>query len=60
MQLDTEKLKSILFAMDMEIKHERNGALVIHVPTNKADVTRPADVIEEVCRVYGLDQNSGT
>ena len=55
-QLDTEKLKSILFAMDMEIIDERNGALVIHVPTNKADVTRPADVIEEVCRVYGLDK----
>ncbi|MBK9108841.1 MAG: phenylalanine--tRNA ligase subunit beta [Saprospiraceae bacterium] len=53
--LDLEALKRVLFALDMELVDQQNGNLQVFVPTNKPDVKRPADLVEEVCRVYGLD-----
>ncbi len=55
MSFDEQKLKEVLFALDMEVKDLRNGKFQVYVGTNKHDVTRPADVVEEICRVYGLD-----
>ncbi|MBL0235260.1 MAG: phenylalanine--tRNA ligase subunit beta [Saprospiraceae bacterium] len=54
--LDGEQLKQILFAMDMSVTDHRNGQYVVEVPTNKPDVRRSADLIEEIARVYGYDQ----
>lgn len=39
----------------MELMDLRDGNYQISVPTNKPDVTRRADVIEEITRVYGFD-----
>ncbi|MBI5914817.1 MAG: phenylalanine--tRNA ligase subunit beta [Bacteroidetes bacterium] len=50
-----EKIKEILSALGMAIVEETGSSLAVSVPTNKADVTRPADVVEEILRVYGLD-----
>jgi phenylalanyl-tRNA synthetase beta chain len=45
----------ILKALEMEV--ERDGStLLVSVPGNKPDVTRPADLLEEILRIYGLDQ----
>lgn len=54
--LDGDQLKQILFAMDMSVTDHRNGQYVVEVPTNKPDVRRSADLIEEIARVYGYDQ----
>lgn len=55
MELDLEKLKQVLFALEMEIEDLQNGFLHVFVPTNKPDVLRMPDVVEEVCRVYGFE-----
>jgi phenylalanyl-tRNA synthetase beta chain len=54
--IDKEKIKEVLFALDMEVTDLQNDNFEVFVPTNKPDVKRPADVVEEICRVYGFDQ----
>lgn len=50
-----EKIRAILEAMEMEILSESDTHFKVAVPTNKADVTREADVIEEILRIYGFN-----
>ena len=47
---------AILADLDITITQETSEALVLNVPAYRKDVTRPADVIEEVLRVYGFDK----
>jgi phenylalanyl-tRNA synthetase beta chain len=49
------EIREILLALGMEIVAGNDDTFTVAVPTNKADVTRPADVVEEILRVYGLD-----
>jgi len=51
-----ETVKSILHALDMEILEETDSHLKITVPTNKTDVVREVDVIEEILRIYGFNK----
>ncbi len=51
-----ETVRSILHALDMDILEETDGQLTITIPTNKADVLREVDVIEEVLRIYGYNK----
>jgi phenylalanyl-tRNA synthetase beta chain len=53
--LDRQKLMDILEALDMQVHGQTSEAVVVRVPTNKSDVTREADVIEEILRIYGLN-----
>lgn len=46
----------ILTSMGMEIVRRDDSAFTVAVPTNKADVIRPADVIEEILRIYGFNK----
>ena len=50
-----ETIQSILTAMDMTIMASDKNGLTVQVPTNKADVLREADIVEEILRVYGFD-----
>jgi len=50
------EVHEILSAMEMEITSETADSFTVAVPTNKFDVTRPADVIEEILRIYGLNK----
>lgn len=34
----------------------QGGSAVVTVPTHRADVTRPADLVEEIARLYGYDR----
>ena len=47
--------REILLALGMSVETAADGHFTVDVPTNKADVTRPADIVEEILRVYGLD-----
>lgn len=51
-----EDIKTILGYLDMNILEETAEALSIDIPTNKVDVTRDADVIEEILRIYGYNK----
>lgn len=55
MEIPKEKINEILLALDMKIVAETSNSFTVSVPTNKSDVTRPADVVEEILRVFGLD-----
>lgn len=54
-EIPVEHLKKIFFALNIRILEERNDGALLQIPTDKADVTREADVIEEVLRIYGLN-----
>ncbi len=49
------KIKEILEAMGMKYIGETEKNFTVAVPTNKTDVTREVDIIEEILRVYGLN-----
>ncbi len=51
-----EKTVSILKSLDFEILVEADEYLKLRVPLYRIDVTREADVIEEILRIYGYNQ----
>ena len=54
--LDKDHVKSILESLDIEIVNEEESKLTLKIPAYRSDVTRPADVVEEILRVHGFDQ----
>lgn len=54
--ITNEDIHNILRAMDMEILPAGEEGFKVLVPTNKADVTRDVDVIEEILRIYGFNK----
>lgn len=50
------ELNAILEALEMEVVEQNETHFSVAVPTNKADVTREADVIEEILRIYGFNK----
>nr|NQU93892.1 phenylalanine--tRNA ligase subunit beta [Bacteroidota bacterium] len=54
-KLDHDQIKDILIWVGMEIIAEDDDGLTVEVPTYKNDVTREADVIEEILRIYGYN-----
>jgi phenylalanyl-tRNA synthetase beta chain len=54
-QLDISTQKNILAALGIHLADETASGATALIPTNKPDVTREADVVEEILRVYGLD-----
>lgn len=53
--LSQARVKTILTALEIGVETENADGFVAVIPTNKPDVTREADVIEEILRVHGLD-----
>lgn len=49
-----EKIETILSGLDIGITKEINS-WKLNVPARKHDVTRQADIVEEVLRIYGYD-----
>ena len=54
-QIDPERLKSILASLDIVIVDEAADVWTLDVPAYRSDVTRPADIAEEVLRIHGFD-----
>ncbi len=55
MALDRERVRGILGDLDIRIGSEEDGVLHLEVPAYRRDVTRPADVVEEILRIHGYD-----
>jgi len=49
------EIRNILSALDMPVIAESPGMVKITVPTNKSDVKREIDVIEEILRIHGFN-----
>jgi len=54
-KIPDETVKTILYSLDINITGEEPGILHLEIPSYRVDVTREADVTEEVLRVYGYD-----
>ena len=54
-EIPTPKVKQILHDLGIEIKSENERIWQLSVPTNKVDVTRECDIVEEILRIYGYD-----
>ena len=55
MKFTRERLKQILSALQIGVENETSRSFTAVVPTNKADVTREADIAEEILRMIGTD-----
>jgi phenylalanyl-tRNA synthetase beta chain len=54
--LEPSLIERILVDLDFEILDKQQSALKLRVPRYRIDVTRQIDVIEEILRIYGLNQ----
>ena len=50
-----EDLTNILNALEIKIDNVTNEGIAITIPLYRVDVKRPADVIEEILRIYGYN-----
>ncbi len=50
-----DTVKNILTALDIQIQSEDEESLQVAVGTERADVLREVDVIEEILRIYGFN-----
>jgi phenylalanyl-tRNA synthetase beta chain len=53
--IDKSIVKNIITSLGIKIETEGADGLLLQVPRYKTDVTRAADVVEEVLRVYGYN-----
>jgi phenylalanyl-tRNA synthetase beta chain len=53
--IPVETVKTILYSLDIQITDETPGELTLEIPPYRVDVTREADVTEEVLRIYGYN-----
>ena len=53
--LDRTRVKGILAELDIRVASEDAEGLSLEVPPYRRDVTRPADVVEEILRIHGYD-----
>lgn len=54
-EIPNDLIKKILNDLEIKIIEENQEGLKLYIPPFKVDVTREADVIEEVLRVYGYN-----
>ncbi len=54
-ELNTETISNILLSLDIKINSHTKAGLGLTIPAYRVDVTRQADVVEEILRVYGYN-----
>lgn len=55
-EIPKEEIKGILRTLDINVNSVTDGGMGLTIPAYRNDVRRPADVIEEILRVYGYDR----
>ncbi len=55
-KIDKDIIKNILASLEIKINSETDEGLNLTVPPYRVDVTRPADIVEEILRVYGYNK----
>lgn len=54
-EIDENAAVNILKDLDCQVVERTDAFVVVDVPTCKVDVCRPADLVEEILRIYGYD-----
>ncbi|MEM6963267.1 MAG: phenylalanine--tRNA ligase subunit beta, partial [Bacteroidota bacterium] len=54
--ISPEEIRNILASMKIDVLSETEEGMRVAIPTNKADVLREVDVIEEILRIYGFNK----
>jgi phenylalanyl-tRNA synthetase beta chain len=54
-EIDKNIIKNIITSIGIKIEKEGSDGMLLNVPCYKSDVTREADVIEEVMRIFGYN-----
>jgi len=54
-EIPKDRVLGILGALDIKVSVDDGDALELLIPTYRTDVTREADVVEEVLRIYGFN-----
>ncbi|MEO5583199.1 MAG: phenylalanine--tRNA ligase subunit beta [Saprospiraceae bacterium] len=54
-EISDDHIINILNALEMQPSTLSDGSVMVKVPTNKADVKREIDVIEEILRIHGFN-----
>ena len=55
-EMDLARVEAIFTALDIDVVEKTPTGWVVVVPPYRVDVTREADVIEEILRIHGFDQ----
>jgi phenylalanyl-tRNA synthetase beta chain len=58
LSLSLDQVRSILASLEFQVTVDDDGADTLHVtaPDHRMDISLPADLIEEVARIYGYDR----
>ena len=54
--LESDKIISLIEGLGMEVISSNEASIKVCVPTNKPDVLRPVDLVEDIMRVVGYDE----
>ncbi|MDH5474261.1 MAG: phenylalanine--tRNA ligase subunit beta [Cyclobacteriaceae bacterium] len=54
-EIEKERIHRILTSLDIEIVEDSETTFTVSVPPYRVDVTREADIIEEILRIYGFN-----
>jgi len=54
-EIPTDTIKNILASLDIKINNQTESGLGLTIPSYRVDVTREADIVEEILRVYGYN-----
>jgi len=54
--ISVTEITAILDALHIDILRSDDNGMTVAIPTDKADVTREVDVIEEIIRIYGFNK----
>ena len=54
-EVPMEMVKAIFKELDIQIISESNGIAQLEIPAYRIDVTREADVVEEILRIFGFN-----
>ncbi len=54
-EISKEMVDAILKELDIQIVSESNGIAQLEIPAYRVDVTREADVVEEILRIFGFN-----
>jgi len=53
--LPKDTIKNILASLEIKIQNQTDSGLGLSIPAYRVDVTREADIVEEILRVYGYN-----
>jgi phenylalanyl-tRNA synthetase beta chain len=54
-EISQQDIDQILTSLDITVIKSTNGSVLLDIPAYRVDVTREADVIEEVLRIFGFN-----